>query len=91
MSGTKAGGQKTAQYLFEEYGPDYFRKIGRLGGLQGRTGGFASLKVGADGLNGKERASRVGSIGGKKSRKPEVNWTLGLTFRPTLRHSLSKK
>lgn len=43
--------------------------IGRKGGHNGHTGGFASDKVGKDGLTGWERASKVGSVGGKISRR----------------------
>lgn len=32
MSGTKAGGSKTAQKLIEKYGKDYFKNMGRKGG-----------------------------------------------------------
>lgn len=43
--------------------------IGRKGGHNGHTGGFASEKVGKDGLTGWERAAKVGSVGGKISRR----------------------
>lgn len=52
---------------------DFFRTIGRKGGINGRgvgyTGGFASHKVGEDGMTGYERARIVGSRGGKRSKR----------------------
>ena len=35
----------------------------------GRTGGFASEKVGKDGLTGKQRAEIAGAKGGRKSKR----------------------
>lgn len=44
--------------------------IGSKGGANGNTGkGFASEVIGKDGLTGPQRASKVGSIGGKTSRR----------------------
>ena len=69
MSGTREGGLKAAKTNKQRHGKDYYRNIGRKGGHNGTTGGFASDKVGKDGLTGWERATKVGAIGGKKSRR----------------------
>ena len=69
MSGTREGGLKAAQTNKNRHGSDYYRNIGRIGGHNGTTGGFASDKVGKDGLTGWERATKVGAIGGKKSKR----------------------
>lgn len=69
MVGTKAGGAKARETNLKRYGEDYYRKIGAEGGHNGVTGGFASYKVGADGLTGRERAVIAGAIGGFKSRR----------------------
>lgn len=69
MAGTKAGGQAAAATNVKKYGEDFYAKIGGQGGSKSKTGGFASKKVGADGLTGRERASQVGAIGGRKSRR----------------------
>ena len=52
----------------EEAERDWFRSIGGKGGKRSRGGGFASSKIGKDGLTGQERAKLAGSKGGKTSR-----------------------
>lgn len=69
MSGTKAGGAKASATNKVKYGTDFYKRIGAIGGKKGNTGGFASDVVGKDGLTGRERASKVGVIGGQKSRR----------------------
>lgn len=69
MPGTKAGGAKAAATNKAKWGADFYRRIGAIGGKLGKTGGFASDVVGKDGLTGHERASKVGAIGGKISRR----------------------
>lgn len=69
MPGTVEGGLKTTETNKKRYGVDYYRNIGKLGGLKSRGGGFASHKVGEDGLTGLERARIAGAKGGKISRK----------------------
>jgi hypothetical protein len=46
--------------------------LGALGGAKSNNGGFASSKVGEDGLTGKERARVAGTEGGKISRRTKV-------------------
>lgn len=60
MSGTKAGGLKAAKTNKERNGEDFFKRIGRIGGYNGHTGGFASDP---------ELAKRAGAIGGRKSKR----------------------
>lgn len=69
MAGNKSGGMKTKETMLKRYGADFYRKIGAKGGKKGNTGGFASDKVGKDGLTGKQRASKVGAKGGSISRR----------------------
>lgn len=59
MTGTKAGGLKAAAKNLER-DPDFYKKIGRKGGSNGHTGGFAANP---------ELARIAGSKGGKKSRR----------------------
>ena len=60
MSGTRYGGLKAAETNKQRYGRDWYRKIGKIGGQNGHTGGFAANP---------ELAKRVGSIGGKLSKR----------------------
>lgn len=69
MAGNKEGGKKTAQRIKELYGDDFYSRMGKVGGSKGRTGGFASEKIGPDGLTGRQRASLAGSIGGQTSKR----------------------
>lgn len=63
MAGTKSGGQAAAQTNKTKYGPDFYARIGAMGGKNGHTGGFAA------GSEGRERARKYGAIGGKISRR----------------------
>ena len=69
MAGTKKGGQAAATSNRVRHGADFYARIGAMGGKKGRTGGFASKKVGADGLTGPQRAKLAGEDGGRKSRR----------------------
>lgn len=69
MAGTKTGGQKAAEENKRKYGADFYARIGRKGGRNGHTGGWASETVGKDGLTGYERAKKYGAIGGAKSKR----------------------
>lgn len=60
MAGTRAGGAKTAQTIYEKYGKDFYRNIGRVGGHNGHTGGFAANP---------ELARTAGAKGGKISKR----------------------
>lgn len=42
MTGTKAGGKKCAATNKRKYGENFYAEIGRKGGQNGHTGGFAS-------------------------------------------------
>lgn len=71
MSGTSKGGQLAYQKNIAK-DPDFYAKIGRKGGQNGTTGGFASDKLGADGLTGRERAKKAGAAGGRISRRTKA-------------------
>lgn len=73
MAGTKAGGKAAALTNKTKYGTDFYAKIGAVGGARGRNGGFASGKVGGDGLTGRQRAAIAGARGGRISRRPKKN------------------
>lgn len=69
MVGTKAGGTKARNTNYERHGEDFYARIGKKGGMKGKTGGFFSVKVGKDGLTGRERARVAGRKGGLISRR----------------------
>ena len=60
MAGNLEGGRKAAATNKKLYGKDFYANIGRKGGKNGHTGGFAADP---------ERARIAGSIGGKKSKR----------------------
>lgn len=63
MAGTKIGGLKAKKKNLEK-DPDHYKRIGAIGGKASNTGGFAANR---------ELASKVGRIGGKKSRRNYEN------------------
>ena len=69
MVQTKAGGKKAVKTIKEKWSVDFYREIGRKGGKNGHTGGFASDVIGRDGLTGKERAKIAGHKGGRISKR----------------------
>lgn len=60
MAGTREGSLKASLTIKERYGEDYYAKIGRRGGQNSTTGGFAARP---------ELASEAGRKGGKISRR----------------------
>lgn len=60
MAGTKAGGLKAARTNKEKYGDDFYREMGRKGGKNGHTGGFAANP---------ELARIAGAKGGRISKR----------------------
>lgn len=64
MAGTKAGGQAAARTNKLKYGPDFYAKIGAIGGKKGKTGGFYANR---------ELARIAGAKGGRKSRRTKAS------------------
>ena len=60
MAGTKVGGQKAASTNKAKYGKDFYAEIGRKGGRNGHTGGFAANP---------ELAKIAGAKGGRISKR----------------------
>ena len=60
MAGTLAGGRKAAHTNKLKYGEDFYARIGRRGGKNGHTGGFAADP---------ELARRAGRKGGTISKR----------------------
>lgn len=68
MAGTTLGGQKAKEKNLAN-DPDFYKRIGSIGGKRGTTGGFGSKYPGSDGLTGQERARIAGARGGTISRR----------------------
>lgn len=60
MAGTKEGGMKARATNLARHGEDWYSRIGRIGGRNGHTGGFASNH---------ELARIAGAKGGRNSRR----------------------
>lgn len=60
MAGNAIGGKKAAATNRKLYGDNFYASIGRKGGQNGHTGGFAFDP---------ELARRAGAIGGRKSKR----------------------
>lgn len=60
MSGTREGGLKARETNKLKHGLDYYQRIGRKGGRNGHTGGFASNP---------ELAKIAGAKGGRISKR----------------------
>ena len=63
MSGTKIGGAKARETNLSKYGKDFYKRIGKIGGQNGHTGGFASNRA---------LARIAGAKGGRISRRAGV-------------------
>ena len=60
MAGTKDGGKAAAKTNVAKHGPDFYARIGAMGGKKGRTGGFFANR---------ELARIAGQKGGRISRR----------------------
>lgn len=69
MAGTREGGRKAAITNKERHGEDFYSNIGKKGGENGHTGGFACEEIGRDGLTGSQRAKLAGAKGGRISKR----------------------
>ncbi len=68
MAGTKAGGLKAAATNKAKYGDGFYADIGRKGGLNGHTGGFASNPALA-----KIAGAKGGAISSRAEAKPSLS------------------
>lgn len=76
MSGNKVGGAKAVATIYERHGRNFFAEIGRKGGKNGHTGGFASdlmCDCGYDDGNTHHYRQCAGAKGGYISRKSKSN------------------
>lgn len=73
MSGTTAGGKKAAAVNIKRHGKDFYSRIGRIGGQNGHTGGFAAMSP--------EKRREAGRKGGHISSRAGVKTGEGKTKR----------
>lgn len=64
MSGNRLGGLKAAETNKLKHGKDFYARIGRIGGKNGHTGGFAAMSP--------AKVSECGRIGGRKSSRAGI-------------------
>lgn len=71
MAGTKAGGLKAAATNRRLHGEDFYARIGKRGGENGHTGGFAANPelAKAAGAKGGRISSRLGVKNGESKTK----------------------
>jgi len=74
MAGTKIGGLKAAATNKEKHGPDFFARIGKIGGSAHNRGGFASdIKCQCSEWTGVHyKRNCAGKLGGTISRRTKV-------------------
>lgn len=64
MPGTKIGGLRASVTNKLIYGPDFYKKIGSIGGKKSRTGGFYANR---------ELAKIAGAKGGRISKRKKLS------------------
>lgn len=72
MAGTKAGGLKAAATNKKRFGKNWYAEIGRKGGQNGHTGGFASMtpeQVRAAGRKGGLTSSKAPTLSLEERRR----------------------
>jgi len=78
MAGNRNGGLKIRATMIKKLGSEeayieWRKSMGRKGGHKSKGGGFASDKIGKDGLTGYERAVEAGKVGGKVPRIKSID------------------
>jgi hypothetical protein len=68
MAGTITGGKAASQTIKELYGEDHYKRIGKIGGLKGKTGGFYYAKHNLP-EDHPAHPKNAGKIGGKLNKK----------------------
>lgn len=79
MSGTKAGAKKASNTMRARYGDDYYCRIGKVGGQNGRTGGFYASREAARSAGAK--GGRISNRSGVKNKNKRPLWALLINWR----------
>lgn len=81
MSGKKAGGLKAAQ-TNKKRDPDFYKRIGKIGGQNGGTGGFYYMKV--NGMS--DKIAEAGRKGGQISKRTKKVDSTDFSPTPQVQH-----
>ena len=88
MAGTKAGAKKASNTMKKRYGDDYYHRIGKVGGQNGRTGGFYANREKA--RNAGAKGGRISSRAGIKSKNKRPLWALLINWRRIVKEYISE-
>lgn len=88
MAGTKAGAKKASNTMKKRYGDDYYRRIGKVGGKNGRTGCFYANREVARSAGAK--GSRISDRSGVKNKNKRPLWALPINWRRIVKEYISK-
>lgn len=87
MAGTKAGAKKASNTMKKRYGDDYYRRIGKVGGQNGRTGGFYANREKARSAGAK--GGRISDRSGIKNKNKRPPWALLVNWRRIVKEYIS--
>lgn len=79
MAGTKAGAKKASNTMRARYGNDYYHRIGKVGGQNGRTRGFYANREAARSAGTK--GGRISNRSGVKNKNKRPPWALLINWR----------
>lgn len=88
MAGTKDGAKKASNTMKKRYGDDYYARIGKVGGQNGRTGGFYANREAARSAGAK--GGRIGNRGGVKNKNKRPLWVLLINWRRIVKEYISE-
>lgn len=88
MAGTKIGAKKASNTMKKRYGDDYYRRIGKVGGQNGRTGGFYANREVARSAGAK--GGRISDRSGIKNKNKRPLWALLINWRRIVKEYISE-
>lgn len=88
MAGTKAGAKKASNTIKKRYGDDYYARIGKVGGQNGRTGGFYANREAARSAGAK--GGRISNRSGVKNKNKRPLWALLINWRRIVKGYISE-
>ena len=88
MAGTKVGAKKASNTMKKRYGDDYYRRIGKVGGQNGHTGGFYADREKARSAGTK--GGRISDRSGIKNKNKRPPWALLINWRRIVKEYISE-